>query len=550
MNKHTIKNTFSAFGTVALLLTACHKSDGTTGNAGKLPVADFNFTIGANTTVPVSVSFTSTSKYATTWSWDFGDGSTATTASPQHTYQAGGTVKVKLVVSNEFGKDSVMKELGIAGGDQSPLVWQEHWLEHTQALKRVYVNSNVVVYYDDDVNRNVKWPFDFFTKVWQYTKSVYGEFGSNIGKDDRLYVVLHTDKYGGGHPASYIDDSHDNRNTIDLGAAGGSSAWMDMSGWNISASVHEVGHIVEGASYSVKESPAFDLWGDSKWAEIFVYDVFKGLNMDSDAQVVYDECMHVSDTYPVAGSQWFRDWFYPIYSNYGGSKVLAKFFNLLSLHFPKSKLGDVYQYNRRMNMGEFIHFYSAAAGVNLQPLAAKAFGWSSDWTTQLTTAKSSFSAITYSGIGDALVVPDPDVNITTTATLQAGAENSGGANASEGSSQLVDGSLDTKYTGAFASPATFTFQLPNAAAVNSYTIGSNDGDQSSDPKEWEFQGSNDNSNWTTLDTQTTQLFINRKQFRRFRFDNAATYSYYRLVVNANRGSSNLQLSELGIWKTK
>ncbi|BAV05119.1 PKD domain-containing protein [Filimonas lacunae] len=543
---------YTALATLSIITataTGCNKKEAVDSGSQKAPTADFNFTIGANTALPVSVQFTNTSKNATSYSWDFGDGTTATTADVQHTYKAGGSLKVKLIAYNNFGKDSMMKELGIAGGEESPVAWQEHWGEHAQLVKRMYVSNNVAVYYDDDVNRVVTWPFDFFDNVWSYTKRVYGDFGKNISKDDRLYVILHTDKYYGGHPAGYVDDSHDYRNVIDLGASGGKNAWVDKAGWNIGASVHEIGHIVEGCSYGVKESPAFDIWGDSKWAEIFVYDVFKGVGLTTEAASTYDECMNISDTYPTAGSQWFRDWFYPIYSKYGESKALAKFFQLLSQYFPKSKFDAVYLYDRRMNMGEFIHFYSGAAGTNLQPLAAKAFGWNSDWTTQLNNARSAYASITYSGSGDALVIPGADVNITTSSTFTVSQENAGGATASEGSNQLLDNNADTKFSAGFTSGFTFNFQLKSAAAVNSYTLTSGDGDSSNDPKTWTFEASNNGNSWTKLDEQTTQWFPGRKQFRRFRFSNTNTYQYYRLVVNSTRGSSNIQLSETGIWKT-
>ena len=39
--------------------------------------------------------------------------------------------------------------------------------------------------------------------------------------------------------------------------------------------VHEVAHIVEGGSKNTQRSPQFGIWGDSKWAEIFIYDVYR-----------------------------------------------------------------------------------------------------------------------------------------------------------------------------------------------------------------------------------------------------------------------------------
>src|SRR5690606_32284940 len=64
-----------------------------------------------------------------------------------------------------------------------------------------------------------------------------------------------------------------------------------------------------------------------------------------------------------------------------------------------------------------------------------------------------------------------------------------------------------------------------------------------DPKSWEFQGSNDESNWTTLDTRNEQEFNYRNEFRVFELDNTETFTYYRLTVMANAGSLDIQLRE-------
>jgi len=44
-----------------------------------------------------------------TWPWDFGDGGVSTTQNPSHTYTSGGTYTVKLVTTNSFGADSLIK---------------------------------------------------------------------------------------------------------------------------------------------------------------------------------------------------------------------------------------------------------------------------------------------------------------------------------------------------------------------------------------------------------------------------------------------------------
>jgi hypothetical protein len=83
--------------------------------------------------------------------------------------------------------------------------------------------------------------------------------------------------------------------------------------------------------------------------------------------------------------------FYPLWRDHDHGQVMARFFSLLAEHFPKD--GD--RYARGMNWGEFVHFMSGAAGVDLQPQAEQAFGWPSDWQTQLDRARADFPGTRY-----------------------------------------------------------------------------------------------------------------------------------------------------------
>lgn len=278
-----------------------------------------------------------------------------------------------------------------------PKNWKENWFDHTQLLNRIHYDTSVVVYYDGDVKPAVTWPKTYMADAWNYTKKHYGKFG----EDSRLFVIFHSGKYSGGHPGTYLSDRHGYRNVTDCGS-NSLDAWILGIDNDIDLSTHEIGHIVEGASKGVKESPAFDIWHDSKWMEIYQYDVYKGLNRTADAERWYNKMMTTTDNYPRAGTQWFKNWFLPIYNEYGEVKVLNGFFTMLSLHFPKRQItvqGKSYQeYTRKMNFGEFIHFWSGAAKANLEPLALKAFGTKdekgADWQPMLTKAKNDFPNIT------------------------------------------------------------------------------------------------------------------------------------------------------------
>lgn len=61
-------------------------------------------------------------------------------------------------------------------------------------------------------------------------------------------------------------------------------------------------------------------------------------------------------------------------------------------------------------------------------------------------------------------------------------------------------------------------------------------------KSWVFQGSNNNSTWTTLDTRTnetgwTTTGVTLGQIRTYRFYNTTPYRYYKIVASDWNGVS-------------
>lgn len=418
-----------------------------------------------------------------------------------------------------------------------PATWQEHWFEHNQLLHLKYNDTSVAVYFDNDVNASITWPDTYLGQAWNYTKATYGTFGS----DSRLWAIFHAGKYSGGHPSTYFDTSHDLRNVIDVGSSD-PNAWTAGTGNDIDLTTHEIGHIVEGASKGVHSSPAFGIWHDSKWMEIYQYDVYLGLGRPADASRWYDLKIPTTDDFPRSGTHWFRDWFYPVYNNYGKSATLNKFFSLLAQYFPKHTVSNgtfsYPEYTRGMNFGEFVHFWSGAAGVDLKQQALLAFGSNdengNDWTLQLAAAKTTFPGITYASYND----------FTSLGTLSVTKENSGGSGATEGSSKLIDNSYGTKFfLGGF--PTGFEMQLtfPSAHTMHSYTITSGNDQPDRDPKAWQLLGSNDGATWYVLDSRTGQAFEGRNQTKLFKTANTAGYTRYKWYVSANNGSVDFQASE-------
>lgn len=271
--------------------------------------------------------------------------------------------------------------------DTPPTNWQEHWFDHTENLQRIDYNDTVALYFDSDVNPDAQqWLMPYLTAMWQYAQKTYGDPDNEL-TGNRLYSIHHEGKHYGGHPSTVYDESHDYRNVSDVGGD-------DWTSPQHSIVTHEAGHVVESTASGKHGSPAFGLWGDSKWMEFFIYDVYTGLGMTEEAQEVYDNWTaddHVDD-FPRADTHWFRDWFHPLWRDHGHAEVMVRYFDLVGRYFPSS--GE--EFTRDMNWGEYIHFTSGAAGVNLKELATNAFGWPDEWEAQFVQAQADFPEITYS----------------------------------------------------------------------------------------------------------------------------------------------------------
>jgi fibronectin type III domain protein/F5/8 type C domain-containing protein len=263
-----------------------------------------------------------------------------------------------------------------------PADWQEHWETHQQLLTRVHADEDVAVYFDKDMPAQ-PWTYDYVARLWRYTKQNYGTFSNK-----KLFVVLHRGKYDGGHASTVFDADHDHRSVIDVGL----DDWSETNPEARDILAHEISHVVENSAHGAHTSPAFPLWLDSKWAEIYQYDAYLGAGLNADAERWYTARLADRVKLPPANTLWFKDWFYPIWRDHGKSKVLAAYFEQLSKNF----LQHNQKYARNLNWGEFVHFWSGAAGTDLKPLATGAFGWSDEWEAQLQQARRDFPGVTYS----------------------------------------------------------------------------------------------------------------------------------------------------------
>jgi PKD repeat protein len=81
--------------------------------ATSTPVASFTATPSSGP-APLNVAFTDTSSGSpTSWSWDFGDGTTSTVQNPSHTYAAPGAYTAKLTVANSAGSNTASSPVSV-----------------------------------------------------------------------------------------------------------------------------------------------------------------------------------------------------------------------------------------------------------------------------------------------------------------------------------------------------------------------------------------------------------------------------------------------------
>lgn len=83
--------------------------------------------------------------------------------------------------------------------------------------------------------------------------------------------------------------------------------------------------------------------------------------------------------------------------------------------------------------------------------------------------------------------------------------------------------------------------------ITRYSVASAGDVPERDPRDWEFQGSNDGTNWTTLDTQSGQAFSTRFEMKTFKVARPGAYRTYRLNITANNGAKGTHVAEFGLF---
>lgn len=94
------------------------------------------------------------------------------------------------------------------------------------------------------------------------------------------------------------------------------------------------------------------------------------------------------------------------------------------------------------------------------------------------------------------------------------------------------------------------FGSQGAKTLTGYLVSSANDLPERNPRDWQFQGSNNGSTWFTLDTRAGQTFSYAGQSRLFSFSNTTPYLQYRLLITEtfDPTSSEVQIGEIELYE--
>jgi predicted alpha-1,2-mannosidase len=121
---------------------------------------------------------------------------------------------------------------------------------------------------------------------------------------------------------------------------------------------------------------------------------------------------------------------------------------------------------------------------------------------------------------------------------------------SEGAGSLKDCNNGTKWLQfakpTAAAPLWVAYKLDGPQVVKRYSLTSGNDTPARDPADWQLQGSDDGTDWTTIDTVTGASFSDRQVTNTYTAGNSTAYSNYRILFTANKGDVDIQLSDWSI----
>ncbi|KAI9098853.1 hypothetical protein DFS34DRAFT_593454 [Phlyctochytrium arcticum] len=256
----------------------------------------------------------------------------------------------------------------------------------TPKFTRVVCNKDVPIYMDPEV-RNVarsttRWLIPFITNAWRHIKKTYGSCA--VPREIFGVPGPNCENFGVRNPILCSwewlgTDLTETPFTMLDYVLSGACAWPPK-------------RVAKELSLSLA-----NVFGIKTLTALCLYDLFNKTGFAADAAFEYSTQRGLSYDSPPGSTDtyFFRDWLYPLWVDSGNNMDShVRLYELLSLHYPtkRSANGKHAEYVSQLNIGDLVHFMSAAQGRSLAAMAAAAFntGWK---PTQYATSRTKFPAL-------------------------------------------------------------------------------------------------------------------------------------------------------------
>ncbi|KAI9098858.1 hypothetical protein DFS34DRAFT_658599 [Phlyctochytrium arcticum] len=267
----------------------------------------------------------------------------------------------------------------------------------TPKLMRVVCNDDVAIYMDDEMRglprSTTSWILPFYTKAWRHMKKTYGscavprEISGDAGPNcenfgsPKPYVAQLGNVNGGQNWYRYYFRFEE---PTDGARPGNRNLFMatEIDWSNSNYHVKQRIICIQGISFSPFRDFAF---GHEPFESLCMYDFYNRTGFTTEA--AYEHTVRTAKTHNMppgaSNTRWFRDWLYPLWVDSGNNMDShARLYELVSLHYPtkRSANGLHTEYMSQLNIGDLVHFMSAAQGRSLVNMAATVFntGWRPD----------------------------------------------------------------------------------------------------------------------------------------------------------------------------
>lgn len=147
------------------------------------------------------------------------------------------------------------------------------------------------------------------------------------------------------------------------------------------------------------------------------------------------------------------------------------------------------------------------------------------------------------------IIPKMTSNTTPSGVAFANAETQGSAG--YGAWRAFDRSIAEDYAGWLTSdslPGWVGYKFVSPKVINSYAVVSPSYPTHWPyaPSTWQFQGSNDGTNWTTVDTRSGITWSSARERKEFSIASPQSFLYYRLYVTTNASGASTSGAGTGV----